>query len=318
MPPGWRGVVEWRAMAAADAPTLPTDAPPGGAQRSPALVLTGALMLAAALMLANPFFGSSTTDWPWEVLVRARSPLVMANWIMWMLSGVLAIVMGLRGPARWRGTWLAAPALLLGLTCHSKLAGLRIEENSLSVNAGISLLMAGFLLQAWRQHARAARLLSVLGGVLVLWTLACAFDYALVEVPRSQLVVKVHDLVSRLTGGEVTVALPNYDEHLATAGALVLGSALGVLALVGVRGALAGQLGMVLVLAAFCIRPVGSFVRVVSSEGFDAVTLAKHLSEVLVAMGLAWALFCATVVAELVSAGSQDGDGAGDGTGRAA
>ncbi|MFM8979307.1 MAG: hypothetical protein ACKOSS_02415 [Planctomycetia bacterium] len=291
-------------MATAHAPTLPTDAPAGAgdARRAPALVLAGALMLAAALMLANPFFGSSTTDWPWEVLMRARSPLVMANWILWLLSGVLAIVLGLRGPVGSRATWLAAPALLLGLTCHSKLAGLRIEENSLAVNAGIGLLMAGFLLQAGREHDRAARLLSGLGGVLVLWSLACAFDYALVEVPRSQLVVKVGDLVSRLTGGEVTVALPNYDEHLATAGALVLGSALGVLALVGVRGALAGRLGMVLLLAAFCIRPVSSFVRVVSVEGFDAVTLAKHLAEVLVAMGLSWALFCAVVLSELVSA----------------
>lgn len=288
------------------APTDATTPEPAAPQPSPALVVAGALMLAAALMLANPFFGSASRDWPWEVLVRARSPLLVANWLVWLLSGVLAIVLGARAGARGRGAWLAAPALLLGLTCHSKLAGLRIEENSLAVNAGISLLMAGFLLQAWREHERAARTLSALGGVLVLWTLACAFDFALGEMPRSQLVVKVHDMVARLAGGEVLVSLANYDQHLASAGALVLAAALGVLALLGLRSALVGQVGLVLLLAAFCIRPVGSFVGVVAAEGFDPVTLSKHLAEVLVAMGLAWTMFGAVVVVELVTARAGD------------
>ena len=270
-----------------------------GARRSPPLASAGAMMLAAALLMANPFFGASSTSWPWEVLARARSPLLVANWLVWLGAGLLAVVLGLRGRDTWRGTVLAALALLLGFTCHSKLAGLRIEENSLAVNAGISLLMAGFLLQAWGLGDRAARVLSALGGLLVVWTLACAFDYPSGAPPRSQLVVKVHDLVSRLVGGDVLMDLPNYDEHLASAAALLLASALGMLALLGVRGRLSDSLGVVMLVATFAIRPVCTFSRVVAAEGFDAVTFARHVSEVLVTMGMAWCVFMSVVIVDL-------------------
>ena len=83
-------MVEYPAMAG-PAPQLPEDAP---RRRSSALVIAGSLMILAALLRANPWFGSANTAWPWEILLENRSPLLTANWSLWLGSGLLASVLG--------------------------------------------------------------------------------------------------------------------------------------------------------------------------------------------------------------------------------
>jgi len=274
-------------------------------RRSLALVIAGSLMLLAALLRANPWFGSANTAWPWEILLESRSPLLTASWGLWLGSGVLAIVLGGWGTRRWRSVVLGATCLVLLFTCYSGLAGLMIDSNSVPLLAGTSLLMAGFLLQSVERAPAAATALSATGGLLVIWALACAFDYAPAAEPRSQLTALVHDALARLTGGDVSVARPNYDDILSSYGALLLGCVVGALGLAGLRGALVGRIGLTLVLASFLIPYVASYARALALEGFDATTLAQHASQALIPAGLALALLGAAVLADLARAAEE-------------
>ena len=274
-------------------------------RRSLALVISGSLMLLAALLRANPWFGSANADWPWEILLKQRSPLLTATWSLWMGSAVLAIVVGGWGTRRWRGVILGATCLVLLFTCYSGLAGLMIDTNSVPLLAGTSLLMAGFLLQSVERAPAAATALSATGGLLVIWALACAFDYAPGAEPRSQLGALVNDMLARVTGGDVSLARPNYDDALSSYGSLLVGCAIGALGLVGVRGALVGRIGFTLVLASFLIPFVASYARALAQDGFDATALAQHASQALIPAGLALALLGAAVLADLARAAEE-------------
>jgi hypothetical protein len=300
--PSQRPVVEYPFMNA-PAPQVSEDAP---RSRSLALVIAGSLMLLAAVLRANPWFGSANTAWPWQILLDSRSPLLTANWSLWLGSGLLAVVLGLWGTRRWRGALLGATALVLLFTCYSGLAGLMIESSSVSLLAGTSLLMAGFLLQTADRAAGADRALRATGALLVLWALACSFEYDAGVAPRAQLFGFGSDILARLTGGDVAVARVNYDDNLASYGALLLACALGLLGLVRLRGTLAGGLGLALVLLFFLIPPVANYFRALGQEGFDATTLAKHANQVLVPAGLALALLGAAVLADLARAADEE------------
>ena len=293
-------VVEYRAMYS-PAPQAPEAAPRRG---SAALVIAGSLMLLAALLRANPWFGANTA-WPWAILWENRSPLLTANWSLWLGSGVLAVVLGIWGTRRWRGVLLGATALVLLFTCYSGLAGLMIEGSSVPLLAGTSLLMAGFLLQSTERAYGAASALSATGALLAVWALACAFDYGVGVAPRAQLVVLGGDMLARLTGGDVVMDRLNYDDDLASYGALLVACLVGLLGLLRVRGSLAGGIGLALVLLFFLIPPVAGYVRALGAEGFDATTLAKHASEVLIPAGLALALLGAAVLADLACAAEE-------------
>ncbi len=270
--------------------------------RSTTLVIAGSLMLLAALLRANPWFGSANTAWPWEILLESRSPLLTTTWSLWLGSGLLAVVLGLWGSDRWRGVFLGATALVLLFTCYSGLAGLMIEENSVSLLAGTSLLMAGFLLQATERAPGAASALSATGALLIVWAMACSFDHGAGTAPRAQLFLMVGDMFARLTGQDVSMARVNYDDDLAAYGALLLACVVGLLGLLRVRSTLVGGTGLALVLVFFLVAPVASYFRALGQEGFDATTLAKHASDVLIPAGLALALLGAAVLADLAHA----------------
>ncbi len=299
--PSQRPVVEYQAMNART-PQSPEAAP---RHRSTSLVIAGSLMLLAALLRANPWFGSANTAWPWEILLESRSPLLTANWSLWLGSGLLAVVLGLWGTQRWRGVLLGAAALVLLFTCYSGLAGLMIEGHSASLLAGASLLLAGFMLQAAKRARAAASALSATGALLAVWALACAFDYGAGVAPRSQLVLLSGDMLARLTGGDVVLERVNYDDDLASYGALLLACLVGLLGLLRVRGTLAGGIGLALVLLFFLVPPVAAYVRALGVEGFDALTLAKHASQVLIPAGLSLALLSAAVLADLAYAAQE-------------
>jgi hypothetical protein len=273
---------------------------PTPGQRAPLLAVAGGLLLLAALLQANPWFGASTSAWPWEVFARGRSPISLANWGLWLLTGLAAVAWGLRHAGRLRATLLAAPALVLVFTCSSRQAGLRIEENSLFVLLGVTLLLTAFLQQARGERAGPVRLLAGLGAVLVLWTLTCSFEYAAGQIPRSKLASDVGDLVAYVQGKPVPTARPFLGPNLIAVGALLLSAALGLCAALGLRQRAVGWCGLVATVAVFCVRPLSNYVELLRQSGFDGVTLARQMGEILVPLGLGLAFLGAALLDDLV------------------
>lgn len=267
--------------------------------RSRTVALAGLLLLLATLLQANPWFGAMDARWPWQVLASGRSPITMANWTLWMATGVTALLWGLFGTPRVRGTVLGAAVLVLLFTCSSHEAGLRLEENSLFVQAGLTALLAGFMLQARGERGRTVALAAV-GGALVLWTLACTFRAEAGLVPRSQLVMDLRDLAALATGSDLPTARAYEPLNLATVAVMLPTALLGVLSLARLRGRAVGWIGCALVLATFLLRPVARYVTSLRDLGFDSVGVARQVSEVLIPAGFGLAFLGAAVLADLV------------------
>ena len=87
-----------------------------------ALVVTGSLLLVTVFLHSNPWFGYDALAWPWEVLRQAKDPLRRANWVLWTLTGLWAVLLGFSNLQRLRAPVAVACALVLMVTCHSQQA----------------------------------------------------------------------------------------------------------------------------------------------------------------------------------------------------
>lgn len=273
---------------------------PRTGQRAPLLAVAGGLLLLATLLHANPWFGATSSSWPWQVLARSRSPMTVANWTLWLLTGGVAVAWGLLRAGPLRPTLLAAPTLVLLFTCSSGQAGLRVEENSIFVLLGVTLLLGAFLLLVRGHGTRAVRLGAGVGALLVLWTLTCTFDYDPGALPRSRLASDVGDLVAQVLGRPLPTARPFLAPNLAAVGVLLVSALLGLVAALGLTHRVVGWLGLGLTLAMFCIRPVHRYIELLRDSGFDGVTLARQASEILVPLGLGLAFLGAALLDDLL------------------
>lgn len=284
--------------------TLHPAHPPGPAHEvAPSLALAGFLMVGAGLLLANPAFGVADTRWPWEILAREPYRINSVNWMIWFVTALLAIALGLSSTRRWRAPLLTGLALTLAFTCHSQTAGLVIGGNNLAFFAGTAALLAGFLLGAEDRLPRAARALTALGGLMVLWSLAASFRDLNSGRLGSMLLVLLRDLSQRVRTGVVEDAPQNYDEQLWSYGCVMVASAVGLLALVGVRGPLVSRLGLVLVVCYFLIPTFSGLGRDLSSS-FQLDRAAARMTEVLIDTGFALALLAGAALADLARLGS--------------
>jgi hypothetical protein len=280
-------------------PDVPEVATPPARRTSPALVVSGVLMIIAGLLLANPYRGATDTRWPWEILFSSEAPArARANWSIWFLFALGAIVMGAMPVRRLRAPVLLTGALILAVTCCARDAGLAITQVTLGWFAGVSLLMAGFLLQAQGYLPSAARSLASLGAVFVLWTLASSFGSGEAGVPEAHLKVIVRDSLTRVAHGTVPDARPNYDIDLWSYSAVIVASVIALAGWVGARGTLVGISGFLLVLVYFLVPTFDKLgVLFAASSGAEALSLT--LSDALIHTGLALGLFSALAVADL-------------------
>jgi hypothetical protein len=269
-------------------------------ETSPAMVVSGVLMIVAGLLLANPYRGATDTRWPWEILLAPEAPWrARMNWSIWFLAAVGAIVMGAMRMRRMRAPTLFTCALVLGVMCCAGDAGLAIRQVSMPWFAGLALLMAGFLLQAQGHFPSAARSLASLGAVFVLWTLASSFGAVDGGQPESHLKVLVRDSATRLAQGTVPGARPNYDIDLWSHAAIIIASVTALLGWVGLRGTLAGISGFLLVLVYFLVPTFDKLgQQFAAAQGGEAVSLT--LSDALIHTGLALGLFSASAIADVV------------------
>lgn len=284
----------------------PHDRPAEPGAASPALVTSGALMLAAGLLLANPYAGITDTRWPWDIILAQPTRLVSMNWVLWFTSALLAVLLGLTRTRGLRAPLLTGLAFTLAVTCHSQQAGLSIQQHGLAWFTGVVVLSAGFFLGSDGRHPRGARALTALGGLVVLWSMLTSFEQGADSRFGARLVILVEDLWTRLSQGVVPDAAEGYDIQLWAYGCAVAAGALGVLALVGVRGTLISRLGFLLVLLCFLIPTFSALGREASgAHGFTWTLFAQRTTEVLIHTGLALLLLSAGALADLARASGE-------------
>ena len=277
-------------------PALPEPPPRPAPERSPALVVSGALMILAGLLLANPD-GATDTRWPWQILADWPWSRRDANWAVWFIAAVGAIVMGLVGTRRVRAPLLLGAALLLFVTCCAGDAGLPLRRYSLAWFAGLALLMSGFLLESEARWRIAARVLGAVGGFLVLWTLALSFDRNALGAPEWRMAKLLGHVVTRARGLGIPDAPQDYDIDLFANTAAVLAAVVGLATAIGARGGIVGRIGLVLVLLHFLV-PTFHRLGVQLGGPVERSTVFTTFSEVLIHYGLAVSLFAASAVAD--------------------
>lgn len=275
-------------------------------ENSWSLVVGGLLMVAAGFMLANPWVGATDTRWPWTIIANGWPGRVAVNWTLWFLAALTGIGLGWT-QARWiRAPLVVGFAVVLAATCSARDAGLRIDPATLAWFIGVTLLMAGFLLEAQGRALAAARSLAALGGVLILWTLASSFTPLADGRFDSHLEILVRDSLTRLGQGTVPDERPGYDILLWSQAALILAAGLSVLMWVGLRGALLGICGFLLVLVYLLVPTFDKLGQQFAATGYDTRTVLFTLSEVLIHSGLALGIFAAAAVVDLARLEGED------------
>jgi type III secretory pathway component EscS len=269
-------------------------------EHSLTLVIAGCLMVAAGLMLANPWVGATDTRWPWQIIAKEWPRRGAVNWTLWFVAALAGIGFGCSRMRRLRAPLSFGFAVALAATCCARDAGLAIDKVNLAWFTGVTLLLAGFLLEAQGGARDAARSLGALGGVLILWTLGSSFTPLADGTLDAHLEILVRDTLTRLGGGTVPDERPEYDIQLWSHAAVIVASTISLLTWVGLRGALVGTCGFLLVLVYLLVPTFDKLGQQFATTGFDTRTVFFTLSEVLIHTGLALAIFVAAAVADLV------------------
>lgn len=283
-------------------PSLPATA---SRERAPSLVVAGALMFVAGLLLANPL-GATDTRWPWQILAHWPWERPDVNWALWYLTAASCLVLGTSGSRRLRAPWLCALALLLLTTCGSGQAGLRLMSNHVGWYFAVGVLGAGLLLEAEGRAPRAARAASTLGALMLLAVLAMSFGPSPTGEMQSHLQQVVHDIGRRAMGQSIPDALPGYEIMLFASAAALLAAAIGLGVGLGLRGGLVARIGLLLLLLDFLI-PTFHKLGIQMGGAVKATDIFSTLSEVLIHSGLALSLLLMAAGADALRLGSSNG-----------
>jgi hypothetical protein len=269
-------------------PTAPSYQASPASERAWSSVVAGAVMVLAGLLLANPQ-GAKSTEWPWQILARWPWDRIDANWAIWYLTAVLAIVLGWNGARSWRAPLLGGLGLLLLVTCCSGKAGIVLGNQPYLWYVGVSTLATGLLLEIDGRRPRAARAACVLGGFTLIAMLAVLFGPSPEGTLRSHLEQVPTDVIRRALGQAVPDAREGYEILLLAAAASLLAALLGLARGVGLRGGLVARIALLLLLLDFLIPTFHKL----GSQFASTITVAavfSTLSEVLVHSGLALSL----------------------------
>lgn len=187
-----------RTRAARSAPT-----PTGGAMRgeSPALAITGFLILLVLFLNANPYFGRHAM-WPWDMFTKSPAGLFLkAEVVLWAVAGLWALVMAFTGARRVRSTVAVGLALVLMLNCLRPESGLHVRRFYLNdlmplVGIGSGLLIA--------LRPGAAGLGRMIAGISALGFVAAYLVGFSGDSLTPRYLFWVEDLQSVFTGGDLS------------------------------------------------------------------------------------------------------------------
>jgi hypothetical protein len=272
------------------------------------MIVAGALLVLAPLLRANPWFGSADQNWPWNANRPAPDALRDANWILWGLLGIWALVLGVVGARRVRAPVALALAFVLLVNCHSGQAGLVVNQ-IFTWTTALAALFGGFLALpsvpddplSPRPSALPARLLAGLGALGLLWILAVSFDAEPGGPIEARLPRVVSDAVDRVLHGPLPGMKETYDEILAQTGCFLVAALLGLAVAAGLTARIVGTIGLCLLLLGWLIPTFAHFGRVPLHE-YSATLVARVLSEALIDAGLALAVVTGVALADIQDA----------------
>jgi len=203
---------------------------------SPALAVTGLLMVGILFILANPEFGVKTRIWPWEMFVKGHNSLLIRTlFLLWIVAGIWCLILSFTSfvAARALGAASLGAVLLIGATGGA--AGLSIGDYNLNKMVPMIMLGGGLLMALEPAGRTTGRLLAGAGAFLLIWALATGGLG--VEGTRSQLVMFFEDFGQVLA--DPSHEFPGQPNHLwwgIIPQALVLLAAVGgLLVLAGLR-----------------------------------------------------------------------------------
>lgn len=145
----------------------PTPTPTGGgvSHESPALAITGFLMLLVLFLNANPYFGRHSM-WPWEMFTQSPAGLFLkAEVVLWALAGLWALGMAFTSAQRTRSTVAVALALVLLLHCLRPESGLHVRRFYLNDLVPLVGMGAAFLLVLRRSSVGIGRLIAAISAI---------------------------------------------------------------------------------------------------------------------------------------------------------
>ncbi len=278
----------------------PTTAPqPSMDRTSPALAVTGLLMLVALFLNANPSFGRARM-WPWELFdLGMASAFVQGEILLWAFAGLWALLMAFSGAARLRSTVAAGLALTFLLQSARADSGLRIEKFFLNDMVALVGMGAGLLIVARPATRRLGRLICGASAVAFILAFLVGFDGPDLT-PRYVLVFS--DVHAALTGGEYSSARFAYVWYYLVPQVVLFGAA-GCCLLVAFGG-----LWRKFLIAAFLVLVLGMIapipVRVIGVLTGGDPDVALVSGAFFVALigdgGLVW-LFATTALADLAA-----------------
>ena len=90
----------------------------GRSRTSPSVAVAGFLAVACLFIASNPHMGVIRRMWPWESFREAPDRLLQSSFLLWVVTGVAAVVLACLTAARARATIvlaLLAPLLVISL-----------------------------------------------------------------------------------------------------------------------------------------------------------------------------------------------------------
>mgnify|MGYP001820719950 CR=1 FL=1 len=254
-----------------DLPAHPDASPLAPDRYSPALAVTGLLMIAALFMAANPVFGIREQRWPWEFLAQGHHSLpVVVALFLWTAAGFWCLAMPFSGATRVRALGAAILGAPLLIEACGGTAGLRIEHYNLNKMVPMILLGGGLLVAREPLTRASGSILAGAGGLLLVWALATGFPE---KGTQAQLVVFVQELGTVLTDPTHEFERPNHLWWQILPQTLVLlGAVGGILALLGLRARSVLAVAFWILLAGlFAPGVVGSTLYLLEGAGINAV-----------------------------------------------
>ncbi len=265
---------------------------------SPALAVTGFLMVGVLFLLANPEFGVRSRSWPWDMFVRTHgSTLVRTLAVVWIFTGAWCLVLAFTASVALRAVGAALLGLPLLIEATSGVAGLSIADFNLNKMVPMILLGGGLLLAVEPPTRRAGRRMAGAGALLLVWALASGFTN---NGTSAQIGLFLDDMgqVLRDPGHE----FPDQPNHLwwnLVPQLLVFLAAFGgVFALLGVGNRVTAHVTFWVLFAGLCAPGIAGSVLKVSAGG-GISTVLTEVTAALIGHGILLWMLGVFVIADL-------------------
>ena len=277
-----------------DLPPSPEPSPLEPSPYSPALAVTGLLMIGAVFAFANPFFGTSHQVWPWQMLAQGNHSLrVEVVFMLWMATGFWCLASSLAAGPKVRAVGAAMLGVPLLFETTSRWAGLTIEHVNLVGMVAMILLGGGLLAARAMPSRRVGAILAGVGGALLIWSLATAFPKDAVD---SNLARHMAEVATVLQDPTHEFDRPNHFWwDILPRSLILIGAAWGLLAFFGVRNRRFLAIGF-WILAAGVAAPgiAGTVLTVMAGNGLKSA-LEQILGMAIGGGALIWMLGAFTI-----------------------